>query len=158
MKGACGLRNRGKFCVLNPKCWTLESGIPLANWNPESKFYWQRLELSTWNLESTLWNPQSKTVLDSLTWVEILLHKPHQSIPELTTYKLKMKLTVLFEVCCVHFWSSNSFIKKYTQSFRLEFADRKSACGFINEIWIELCCKVLLLFITIFISCFSTIS
>ena len=59
--------------------------------------------MSTWNPESTLWNPQSKTVLDSLTWVEILLHKPHQSIPELTIDKLKMKLTVLFEVCCVHF-------------------------------------------------------
>ena len=29
--------------------------------NPESKFHWQRLEFSSWN-------PQSKTVLDSLTW------------------------------------------------------------------------------------------
>ena len=63
-----------------------------------------------------------------------LLHKPHQSIPELAIYKLKMKLTVLFEVCCVHFLSSNSFVKKFIQSFRLEFAHRKSVCGFINEI------------------------
>ena len=69
-----------------------ESGIQ----NPESKFYWQRLESglhsveftitptikirnpsstgktlesSTWNPETTVWNPESaKTVLDSLTW------------------------------------------------------------------------------------------
>ena len=53
--------------------------------------------------ESTLWNPQSKTLLDSLTCVEILLHKPQQSIPELAIFKLKMKLTVLFEECCVRF-------------------------------------------------------
>ena len=24
------------------------------NWTPESKFHWQRLEFSTWNLESTV--------------------------------------------------------------------------------------------------------
>ena len=40
----------------------LESGIqvPLTK-NPES---------STWNLQSMAWNPESKTVLDSLTWRE----------------------------------------------------------------------------------------
>ena len=42
-----------------------EAGVPL---NPESKFHWQTLECSTWNPESTAWNPQSKTVLDSFTW------------------------------------------------------------------------------------------
>ena len=36
--------------------------------NPESKFHWHRLESSTWNPGSTAWNPESKTVLDSLTW------------------------------------------------------------------------------------------
>ena len=34
--------------------------------NLESKFYWQRLESSTWNPESKAWNPESRTVLDSL--------------------------------------------------------------------------------------------
>ena len=60
------------------------------------------------NLESRIQVPLTETgieylVLDSLTWVEILLHKPHQSIPELAIFKLKMKLTVLFEECCVRF-------------------------------------------------------
>ena len=46
-----------------------ESGIALnRTWNPESKFHWQRLESSTWNPESGAWNPESKNVLDSLTW------------------------------------------------------------------------------------------
>ena len=40
---------------------------PNSAWNPEFKFYWQRLESSTWNLESKAWNPESKTVLDFLT-------------------------------------------------------------------------------------------
>ena len=44
----------------------------INNGNPESKFYWQRLAFSTWNLESIAWNPESKTVLDSLTWGEML--------------------------------------------------------------------------------------
>ena len=30
---------------------------PTDDWNPESKFHWQRLE-------SSIWNPESKTVLD----------------------------------------------------------------------------------------------
>ena len=40
---------------------------PTNNWNPESKFHWQRLESSTWNPESKEWNPESKIVLDSLS-------------------------------------------------------------------------------------------
>ena len=36
---------------------------PTEDSNPESKFYRQILEFSTWN-------PESKTVLDSLTWGE----------------------------------------------------------------------------------------
>ena len=43
---------------------------PTEDWNPESRFHWQRLYSSTWNPESTAWNPESKTVLDSLTWVK----------------------------------------------------------------------------------------
>ena len=41
---------------------------PTKDWNPESKFYQQRRESSTWNPESRAWNPESKTVLDPLTW------------------------------------------------------------------------------------------
>ena len=50
--------------------WTTGQGIrnPTKDWNPESKFHWQRLEESTWNRESTAWNPESKTILDSFTW------------------------------------------------------------------------------------------
>ena len=38
---------------------------PLS-WNPES---------STRNLESTVWHPESKTVMDSLTWGEKLVKR-----------------------------------------------------------------------------------
>ena len=46
---------------------------PTNDWNPESKFYWQILKSSTWNRESTAWNPESKTVLDSPTWIEAII-------------------------------------------------------------------------------------
>ena len=42
----------------NRKIFPAESGIPLP----------ERLESRTWNLESTAWDPEFKTVLDSLTW------------------------------------------------------------------------------------------
>ena len=49
---------------------------PTNDWNPESKFHWQILESSIWNIirnpESTAWNPEFKTVLDFLTWGETL--------------------------------------------------------------------------------------
>ena len=38
--------------------------------NSESKFHEQGLESSSWNPESTACNPESKTVLNSLTWGE----------------------------------------------------------------------------------------
>ena len=46
----CGIQNMGQ-------------GIrnPTKDWNSESRFHLQRLESSTWN-------PESNTVLDSLTW------------------------------------------------------------------------------------------
>ena len=74
-------RNHKGIRILEPgKFLLVESGIlgfgirntaqgirnPTNDWNPESKFHWQRLESSTWNPESTAWNPESKTVLDSL--------------------------------------------------------------------------------------------
>ena len=46
---------------------------PIKDRNPESKFLWQRLKFSVLNLEPTAWNPESKTVLDSLTWWALLI-------------------------------------------------------------------------------------
>ena len=66
---ARGIRNR------NPRLKNPENNSRNSNahndWNPESKFHWQRLESSTWNPESPAWSLQSKTVLDSLTWGEV---------------------------------------------------------------------------------------
>ena len=44
------------------------------DWNPESKFHWQRLKSSTLDPESTAWNPESKTVLDSVAWGDSLFN------------------------------------------------------------------------------------
>ena len=61
-----------QFRDRNPDSWTLESEIqleesviPLKGWN--SKSLAKDPESSTWKLESTTWNPESKTVLNSLT-------------------------------------------------------------------------------------------
>ena len=69
---ACRIRNPGKLCLWNPESRALESRIelkyPTKEWNLESKFHWKRLESSTRNPESMEWDPESKTVLYSLTW------------------------------------------------------------------------------------------
>ena len=44
---------------------------PTENWNPESNFTFQRLESSIWNPESTMWNAESKAVLDCPTLVNL---------------------------------------------------------------------------------------
>ena len=56
----------GKFGVLGFGIRNAAQGIrTLSNdWDPESKFQWQRPLYSTKNSESTAWNPESKTVLD----------------------------------------------------------------------------------------------
>ena len=56
--------------ILGSKIRNTAQGIrnPTNNWNLESKFYWPRLAFSTWIPGSTVWNPESKTVLGSLTW------------------------------------------------------------------------------------------
>ena len=46
----------------------IELKYPTKEWNLESKFHWKRLGSSTRNPESMEWNPESKTVLYSLTW------------------------------------------------------------------------------------------
>ena len=61
---ACGIRNTAQGI------WN-----PTKEWNTESKFYWQRLQSSNWNPESMAWNPECKTVLDSLIWGD--LFHPH---------------------------------------------------------------------------------
>ena len=78
-----GFRNNGNFCLWNTECgksllsscgiWNTAQGIRnLTNdCNPESTVHWQRPQSTTWNLESTAWNPESKTALDSLTLGEL---------------------------------------------------------------------------------------
>ena len=55
--------------------WNTALGIqnPTKDWNLESKFHLQKLEHSTWYLQSTVWNAESRTVLDSLTWGDFSL-------------------------------------------------------------------------------------
>ena len=43
----------------------------INDWNPESKFHWKRIESES---SSTAWNPESETVLDSLTWGDSMQH------------------------------------------------------------------------------------
>ena len=78
-----GFRNNGNFCLCNTESgksllsscgiWNTAQGIRnLTNdCNPESTFHCQRPESTMWNLESTAWNPESKTALDSLTLGEL---------------------------------------------------------------------------------------
>ena len=54
--------------------------IPTNDRNLESKFHWQRLESSTCNPESTAWNLESKTVLDSLAWGDLYILPYRRSV------------------------------------------------------------------------------
>ena len=72
---ACGIRNLGNFILWNPGSWALEVGsqlkksgilvtIGIRNLSPTDK---------DWNQVPGIrnpraWNPESKTVLDSLAW------------------------------------------------------------------------------------------
>ena len=56
------------FGIRNTAQWIWN---PTENWNPESNFNFQRLESSIWNPESTVWNAESKAVLDCLTLVNL---------------------------------------------------------------------------------------
>ena len=60
-----GFRNLGNFCLRNPESWVFgiqntAQGIrnPTIDWNPESKFHWQRLESSY--LESGIHGVESR--------------------------------------------------------------------------------------------------
>ena len=63
-----GIRKNFTCGIRTPGFWNPESHYQLESGYPESKFYWQILESSNCNPESTTWSPESKTVLDSLTW------------------------------------------------------------------------------------------
>ena len=109
---SCGIRNPGKYCYWNPKCWALESeiqvkesGVPvtIGIQNP-------RLESSTLNRESTVWKPGSRTVLHGLTewryvcWIPLILFK-------------------CYSVCTVYFTTyfldTNSCIKTFHMNITL---------------------------------------
>ena len=70
---ACEIQNREKFCSLNPESWALESwntaqGIRNLTKRLESRM---RVPLTKTGIqyvesESTVWSPESKTVLNSL--------------------------------------------------------------------------------------------
>ena len=75
---ACGIRNAGNFScrIRNRGLCHLEHGFrspdPTNNWNPESKFHWQRIRNpvpGVRNPRCGIQNP--KTVLYSLSWGEI---------------------------------------------------------------------------------------
>ena len=73
---ACGIRNLEKIFLVESEILGFGIGNsaqgirnPTNDWNPNSKFFEQRPESSTWNSDQpTAWNPESKIVLDSLTW------------------------------------------------------------------------------------------
>ena len=65
---------------------------PTNDWNPESKFHWQRLKSSTLNPESTALNPESKTVLDSVAWGDSLFN-----VGELLGRLILNKLTQVYK-------------------------------------------------------------
>ena len=44
---------------------------PTKDWNPESKFHWQKLESSTWNPESTAWKSRIQDCLRSQCWAPV---------------------------------------------------------------------------------------
>ena len=58
----------------NPESWALESGVQLKESRmpltirTENR---QRLKWSTCNPESMTWNPESQTIVDSLTWGDL---------------------------------------------------------------------------------------
>jgi len=58
-----GMRETFAFGIPNRSLEFRESGIPVTIGVPLTKTQ----ESSTWNREFTFWNPESETVLDSLT-------------------------------------------------------------------------------------------
>ena len=85
------LRNLGKLCLRNPKCWALESGIPVTTGNQIQVPLTDRLlESSAWNLESTVWNPESRIVLDFLIWG----YRVESGAPSVNFWKMSVPKTI----------------------------------------------------------------
>ena len=64
-----------------------------------------------WNPESTVWNPESKTVLDSLTWGE----KMTRNVKRLRM--LKVKLHTILKIIKANFFKyqeTNEFLRFFT--------------------------------------------
>ena len=112
-----GFRNQGNFCLLNPEShaeiWVgqpgiqpKESGIPLTigirNLSSTGKKLIIQSSVSLRDQESTAWNPESKTVLDSFTWGDTG-HVPH-------FVHLYIFLTRQCILCRIRRYSYNYFI------------------------------------------------
>ena len=72
---ACEIQNREKFCSLNPESWALGSwntaqGIRNLTKRLESRMRVPQTKTGIQYVESesTVWSPESKTVLNSLIW------------------------------------------------------------------------------------------
>ena len=64
---ASPLRNLSNFCLWNPESCALESGIQIKEYGMPLMI-WIRNPNSSCKLRNPVRNPESKTVLDSLTW------------------------------------------------------------------------------------------
>ena len=65
-----GFRNLETFCLRNPGLQALESGIQLKEFTIPLTTGIRDQSATGKNPESNTWNPESKTVLDTLTWGE----------------------------------------------------------------------------------------
>ena len=63
---------------------------PTNDWNPESKFHWQRLESSTWNPESTAQGIQNPRL--SWIWKCPISHIVHRSLSLIAAFTGELKL------------------------------------------------------------------
>ena len=66
--------------------------------SPEFECHWQKLESGNWNPEAIAWNPESKTVLDSLTSGDT------QHFQMRITYMISCKLVIFeqkMELCVI---------------------------------------------------------
>ena len=81
--------------ILGFGIWNTAQGIrdSTSDWTPESKFHWQSRQSSTWNPESTGWNPEKKTDLDFRNWGDKLLKGAvSRNSAKLGNYKMPAKL------------------------------------------------------------------
>ena len=66
---ACGIRKYPKsFCLWIPESWAMEFGIPLKESGIPLTIDIQNPSSPDKDLENGTWNPESKTVLDTITW------------------------------------------------------------------------------------------